>query len=427
MERVTTSTGRRFASLLLTVCSLSVGACSTPTVVKGSESLDQRINSFLSALDLPSAEASELGTSLVEDSQLDELVSLNVFEPIPLREAAQLIAEQAGVSVITPADDGRLVAARFDSVRADQAFREIGRQSELEVEIDEGFVRFIDDGTARKSFATVAAGYEEAGLLANAIEAANAGKPIVSGTRIIVTGTPEQVERARELVEGSQGGRDGWMVEVAVVRVSEDLSSRIGIAANTTGAATGGLSLNLGTRGRPDNQATVGVDLVAQLLFDLAETHTDSQLLTTATLYVLEGGQGSIRQGDVVPVAQRTTSDQGTVTVTGFTFVETGFSLDVALRRVGGGRVVASMMPEVSTVTGFVADAPIVSTSNTTAEVVLEPGEWTMLSGLRDQSRISERAGAPGTRAPFGKSETRSESSDQLVLLVRGHRVSSSG
>lgn len=353
-------------------------------------------------------------------------MTLEVLDPIPVRDAALIIAEQAGVSVVVPIAEGRDVSVAFRAMPASDAFRELARLAKLDLEIDEGLVRFIDDGKARRSFSTIASGYEDAGRLAEAIERANAGTAVVAGTRIIVTGSPEEVQRANELVDAAQGGRDGWLIEVVVVRVSNSLSRRIGIGVSASGGGQLGVQFDVATRSAPNNLARLSVGAIADMLFELSEQDTDASVLTRATVYVLEGGTASLVQGDVVPIAQRTVSDQGTVTVTGFEFVDTGFVLDVQLRRVAGGRVVATLAPEVSSVTGFVEDAPIISTSSTNAEVVLSSGEWAYLAGLRDQGLVSERTGAPGMQSPWGKRLTRTETDSDLVLLVRGHRVSSS-
>lgn len=391
--------------------------------------MDRQIQSFLdlAAADIDDADASLLGSSIYEQERLDVPVEFVGFEPVPYDEVALIIAQQANVSFSGPPADGRNVTVSFNGVPASDAFSELARLAKLEMEISGSLVKFIERGQGNRSFTTIAAGFEDAANLAQVIKQSNAGTATVAGSRIIVTGSPEQVARAEEIVNAAQGGRDGWMIEVVVCRVSDDLSSRMGISAIFSAGSKSLLGVNLSTRGVPDNKASINMNMAADLLLELSENGTDSQLLTRATVYVLEGGVASLRQGDVVPIAQRTISDQGTISVTGYTFVDTGFILEVAMRRVSGGRVIASIRPELSTVVGFVEGAPIISTSSTDAEIVLEPGIWTVVSGLRERRETNEENGFPGARALWGKSRSSVHSSDQILLLVRGHRVSTSG
>lgn len=323
------------------------------------------------------------------------------------------------VSASAPIEPARPLLVNYAGVPAQAVFEDLARQTDLELTFEHGIIRLGQPTRTKASYATLTAGFEASAHLADVIRQADAGTPTIAGTRLIVTGTKAQVLKATEIVEAAQGGRDGWLIEVLVARITNELSRRIGISADVSGGAT--ISLSANTSG-PSRQ-NISAQLLAELLGELAETRTGAQILTRATLYVLEGGVGNLRQGDVVPVPRRTVSDQGTVTVTGFDMVQAGISLEVALRRIPAGRVVATLTPEISAVVGFVQDAPIVSTSKASAEIILNPGEWIVLSGLREESATTERTGLPWSSPPFGQRRTTRNADAEVVILARGVRV----
>ena len=121
---------------------------------------------------------------------------------------------------------------------------------------------------------------------------------------------------------------------------------------------------------------------------------------------------------------RRTVSSEGTVTVTGFDDVESGFVLEVTARRVPGG-VLLDLVPTLSTVTGFVGGKPVLAKRSMDASAVFDSGDWLVLSGLDSLSGSADASGMPGV--PWLQSNSVASDRSTLVLAVRAVRVFSSG
>jgi len=115
------------------------------------------------------------------------------------------------------------------------------------------------------------------------------------------------------------------------------------------------------------------------------------------------------------------------VTVTGYDRVHTGYQLRVKARRVPVG-VFLELEPSVSGIKGYVEGAPLLTESTVTASVVIDDGEWVILSGLSTLALSGDAKGLPGglgSRLTSREGSTVSEGS--VLVLVRARRVYASG
>lgn len=361
-----------------------------------------------------------------KDPEFEESITIETYEETQLSEILQQIGAETGMSIFTPTGDHKIPPLSLNDVPLQQVLRELARLIDHEPEYEGRVVRFVKQGRGRKSYAVATQGYDEAEAIGFALRNSGLGDVSVVGSRLIISGTPDQVTRARELVDSMQAGRDAWIVELVTLRISDQLARRLGISAEATGRGLVSIGLEAGYPGSPAPRAQISLGTLLDVLGELSQRSSESVAITRSIVHVLEGGSASVRQGDTVPVPQRTISDQGTVTVTGFTMIETGYLLDVQLSRVDGDRVACNIRPEISGVVGFVEDAPIVTQSSATATVILEPGEWSIVSGLRDVRKTRVQQGMPGTEYPLGQSRSTTETEDQVYILVRGVRVDQS-
>ena len=152
------------------------------------------------------------------------------------------------------------------------------------------------------------------------------------------------------------------------------------------------------------------------------ETGTDAQLLQTATLYVLEGSESQITQGQKIPVPKKQTSPEGTTTTTGYEYIEAGFKLVANAKRVPGG-VRLNLQPTISSVAGFVEEAPITQESSAVVQVVVDSGEWIVITGLDTTSESKDTKKIPGLPAPVFGTNTGNQEQTALLVLVQAKRV----
>lgn len=370
--------------------------------------------------DPPSLEALRWGLPNVSISALGELAGIVI----------QDVAVQAGVSVVVP----DLVAAKAITLElvdaeAQRAFEEIGASVGHTPRYQNGVVSFVPKGAGVREYAVVRTAFESPEAVGRAM-AATLGSDVATvafGDRVLVAGDREQIEAAKHLAKQFTVGSDGWLLEVRLVAVTKQFSRDLGLEWGVTGgldvrmdAGTG----NLGGAGVPvfGARAQAAVSLIAQA----AEEGRTARLLRSGRLMLLEGAEPArMQQGDVVPVPRRTVSDQGTVTVTGYDQVNTGFVLAASARRVPGG-VRLELAPSISTVTGFVEGAPITSQSSVSASCMVASGEWIVLSGL-DATDLTERSkGVPGIPASmFNGGEHFDARASSVLVLVQAIRASS--
>jgi hypothetical protein len=130
-----------------------------------------------------------------------------------------------------------------------------------------------------------------------------------------------------------------------------------------------------------------------EITLDVDSNRSRSRVLTHAKLLVASGEVSEIRATDRVPIAERTTSPQGTVSTTGYSYVEAGLVIQVEAREVPGGAHV-TVRPELSSIVGFVGEAPRIARRALTAGGYVEDGGWLVLAGLEQESE-SASAGGP--------------------------------
>jgi len=338
------------------------------------------------------------------------------------------MAEQAGLSIIVPPDlETETVTIELVDVPAHEAFQHVASLLDYSPYRTGTTVHFEPIDQQVSAFTVFRAGHSETEDLIDAVRAVAGPSANVSSfeDRIVVAGSQRAVDAANELADSFLTGPDGWRLEVRVVSLSDTLRRKLGFdwdltaeAGISTRASTGDLA------GTALTGASAGV--IVRVLAEATEQGTEAFVETSATLYVLEGGSASINQGDRVPIPRFQVSPEGTTTVVGFEYLETGFTLDASAVRVPGG-VKLALEPVISTVIGFVEQAPITTESRVNVEAVVTSGDWLVVSGLRASqgSTITDRI--PGTASPLFRSRDNATTDTSLIVLLRADRVYSSG
>ena len=347
----------------------------------------------------------------------------------PLSEVVSDIAYQIGVSAIVDADlREAVVSVEFRSIDAAEAFRRVARSASAYYAEADGVVTISAAPPPPSVVLSLPVEFDDAGELAELLSLIAGETASVSslGSEVVVAGDAESVARVAAAVEDVASRPDGWMLQVLVFRTTQALGVQIGVAPSV-GASLGGEfgvgvgdSL-LGTSGSVEAAASVS------LLAQAAQDGSDAELASVGSLFILEGRSASLQQGQVVPVRRRRTSAEGNVETVGFDQIQTGFTMQAEARRVGE-RVLLELTPRLSSVVGFVEDAPITDEQSVTATAVVSSGEWIILSGLdswRDSVSSSGLPGLPGSL--LWESETRTSERSSVIVCVRAVRVFASG
>lgn len=337
------------------------------------------------------------------------------------------IAEQAGVSVVAPdAASEKLLTVDFRAAEGGEVFQAVADRLGMVASYRGGVVRLEGDSGAAGSLAIFRVGHLDKGEVTTAMQAAigQGGKVMAMGPMVVVAGGNEHVERAQQFSRFLTAGPDGWRLDVRVVSMTESFRRELGL----DWTVGGGLSATLGASAGEAADVATGMTarVVVEAVARASERADGAALLHSATLFVLEDGQATMHQGDRTPIPKYQTSPEGTVTVVGYEYVMTGFELVAGAKRVNGG-VRLQLEPSVSSVSGLVGDAPIVSQSRVTAEVVVGSGEWVVISGLATVQGAEGAGGVPGIGRLLGGSESLSATESSIAYLIRAERVYASG
>ena len=349
-------------------------------------------------------------------------VSVSLAE-VPLSIAAADVAEAAGVSVAVPEAVGKtLVSVNANNQDAERVFRTLAASANVSVQWDGSLVRFRE-AIIGGVVVLVPASYDDPSTLVEAFKGivGEGGSVHIAGDRIIVRADEGGVARVRALASQLSVGPDGWLLDVRVLQASTSLREDLGVAFRASG--TGRLDL----RSAISPAFLLSGAGAIEAIFSAVRDSSEASLLTSGTLYVLEGREASMAHGDRIPVPVRTVSPQGTVTTNGFTFIDAGFELKVKCRRVPQG-LLLDITPTLGSVSGYVEGVPIVSRRTITASVVVASGELIMVSGLEAAEASEAKAGLPGMVGRVTPNSSKvSKDQRAIVVLVHARRVFAAG
>lgn len=342
------------------------------------------------------------------------------MEPVAVATAASLVGDLCGVSVVVSDELSAPVRLVVVDEPAEGVFRELGRVAGVAVSYAGGVVSFGGREVA-EDVAIFEAGLDGVDALREALKVVGVDQVSSVGSRVVVGGGRALVDQAERVVGMLDGGRDGWLVEVGVVRVSRAWLREFGTEWSASLGGQVGLDAAVGSLSGGVPIMGAAADGLVSAAFAASESETDARLEATGTLYVLEGSKAELQQGEVVPVPQRTVSPYGTVQTTGYDFVDTGLSVLVEATRADRG-VLLRVEPRISSVVGYVESAPTVAESSVSVEVVATPGEWIVVGGLRSTDTSQGSSGLP---LPLGLSRRRSSNDreSELLVVVRAVRI----
>lgn len=331
----------------------------------------------------------------------------------------------AGVAAVIP-DSAAKVTVEFDAVSGRAALVEVARLGGFSVEYRDGVVVFPPLGDVVHDFVVLRPGVERIAAAQEGLVAVmgSRAKATPVGGRLVVTGDRPALAKAAELAAELETGTDGWVVEVRVVEVSAAISQSLGLDVEVGGAVGVGIDAGVGHR-KAAAWPVFGARaaLSAEAILRAAWESREARVVRGGRVFVLEGSEGRLQQGDVVPVPRRTVSDQGTVTVTGFDRLATGFGLTVRAERVPGG-VRLDLDVRLGGVIGYVEGSPITSETTIASVVAVSDGGFVILSGFESVSEQRRRKGLPVLTSLGSESFDGSDSS--VVVLLQARRVMSS-
>jgi len=250
---------------------------------------------------------------------------------------------------------------------------------------------------------------------------------------LIISGTVEEIAKAQQILEAIDTPPRQVAIVARLVEVKTDRAKSLGFdltaicdrREDTTTTLTFDLS----------QESTAANTLVFSVVNDNILTTLDAlvqkdvaEVLSAPNVTTTHGREAVMKITDRVPVITRTTRivDQVTVTDEQVSFEETGVTLTVTPRVLGGNRVALSIEPSVKELTGYTdtdPPAPIIDTRSTTTEVTMQSGKWLVIGGMiRHNESVLERGvpllkDLPWIGRVFTTKRTVREKSNLIVLV----------
>lgn len=234
----------------------------------------------------------------------------------------------------------------------------------------------------------------------------------------------EVLQRVDELLNGVESAAAStWVVQLYVVNLSNgdvadlglDALPALEVAATVAGVSGGGIGAATAIADSANTAARLkgGLDLVLRA----SRTRTSVSILGQPLFLMVDGDQTHMGSGQRVPVPRRTVSDQGTVTTSGFDYIDTGLQLDVELREVAHERARLRVKGSFSTVQSFVDSAPVVSRDDYASSAVISSGGVYLVSAL-ERTQVEKTQ-----RGPLSLGLKNSDVGQVVQIWARAYRV----
>jgi type II secretory pathway component GspD/PulD (secretin) len=250
---------------------------------------------------------------------------------------------------------------------------------------------------------------QDAQLWSSAYRLAGTGRgettPVLD--RVIARDTIEGIRRMQAVDRAFRASRPQYAIDVTFVELSETDARQLGVDwnLNTSLALTADF-----WNGRATLAAILRGDATARDTFDR------SAIRTAPRLICIEGGEASLQDGQTIPVPRRPTIIDGVVTDSGFDEIDTGVLLRVQVRKLDKGLIHVTLDPEVSQISGFRGDYPIVSRRQLHASTIVQSGSVVVLGGLDNSANTDSTAGIPGLNV--GNYRARSRDRRRLFIFL---------
>ena len=110
-------------------------------------------------------------------------------------------------------------------------------------------------------------------------------------------------------------------------------------------------------------------------------------------ILMVDGGSASVRDGEKIAVPMKTVSDMGTVSTTGYEFVDTGIITNLSLREMSKKTASCDISVELTQVTGYVEEFPITAGQTFSTTAILESGGTYLIGSISKKSITRENSG----------------------------------
>jgi type II secretory pathway component GspD/PulD (secretin) len=215
------------------------------------------------------------------------------------------------------------------------------------------------------------------------------GRAHVSGDGLVVVADRVEVLQRLSLTFDQVEAADtsSWVLQLVVVALGEHTRSTLGISTDMTAQFAAALAT-----GAPSTDVA---SLTLRALLQSVHDSGDSRVVAQPLLLVRDGSTSTIRRGEDIRLAKRSTSPYGTSEVTGYEVIPTGLTITSTLRDDTSSASRLDLKLELSSISGYKDTLPIITTQGIESQTSLVTGGVYLLGSLEASSLSHSLGGSP--------------------------------
>lgn len=199
-----------------------------------------------------------------------------------------------------------------------------------------------------------------------------------------------------------------WIVQFFIIQFVDDKSFNFGME-NVT---SGDISLFIKNFVKPEMK--VG-DLALKMSAVLSGKDTGSKVISSPMVLVTQGSKAIWNDGSEVPVPNKTVSDSGTVTTSGYTRLQTGLQIECTLYETTKGAIMDFNLED-SSILNYIEYSPVLNKIKLQSQFQLNENSVYLIGELR-RKKISD-----GLQSLFSWEKSKTDS--RVCVYTRIYRIS---
>ena len=218
--------------------------------------------------------------------------------------------------------------------------------------------------------------------IVNSFKSSSGRGEVLSGRIVVFSDKDFVIRKVSEALDDlDRFHLQSWIIQLYFIVLRKDALAEGGLTMSTSGT----ISYNIS-----ENKIDVK-DFKLEGLFSGLLESSYADLYASPMLILRDGVKGNWFDGQRVPVAQKTVSDYGTVTTSGFDYVEAGLSVTATCResKIGGFLVLDISLSDIQS---YVEGNPLTSKTNVNVSLDMIPNKVYLLSELQRYSVLDRES-----------------------------------
>ena len=260
---------------------------------------------------------------------------------------------------------------------------------------------------------------------------------------IVVQGTEKDIKNTQELILNLDKPLPQIMIEAKIIEFSESDIKALGL--NWTLQKNKIFTSTLSTKATPQELRTYNKLEGATITFDSLGSYSEQYLATLSALeragktkilanpkmVAQDGKIASLIVGDRVPIITTTYDEQGNRSQSA-SYIPVGIVLNITPKIGDDGYITTFIVPEVSIVSEWKGDYPVISTRQTSSEIRVKDGESIVIGGLLSSKEIEILSQVPllGEIPILGslfRNKEKSKVKAEIVIILTPHILKAEG